>query len=125
MDETCIPAICRERVKYCDGRLEDTRKLFLNQVVSVEKSISNAKDDMERRLAAMNEFRTQLEKQADNFLDRGYYEIQHKMLVDKLENLKQWRDIQEGKASWTNLLAVLAIAVSVIFGILHFLTGLK
>ena len=125
MEDPCMPTVCRDRERHCHDRLEDTRKLFLIQIESMDKAVAQAKDEMDRRLEGMNQFRAQLERQTDTFMDKGYYDVQHKALTDKIELLMNWKNIQEGKSSWTNLLAVLAIAVSVIFGILHFISGLK
>ena len=128
MEENCLPAYCRERVKHCDSRMEDTRRFFIAQVEAMEKSILQAKVDMERRLEGMNEFRAQLERQADTFLDKGYYTLEHKNMMDKVEILIRWKDRSEGKASWTNLMAAAALAISALVGLfplLHFLTGVK
>jgi hypothetical protein len=122
--EECSPA-CRDREKHCRERLEDTRKLFILQSDSMEKAIAAAKSDMERRLEGMNQFRAQLERQADSFLDRGYYDVQHRALLDKIEALIDWRNRQEGKAMSNNLMSIVAILISVIFGILHFVSGMK
>jgi polysaccharide deacetylase 2 family uncharacterized protein YibQ len=64
-----------------DKRLDDIKS---------EKDIALkvAKDEMERRLEGMNEFRNQLEKQASNFVDEGTYKLAHNNLSDKISKLE-------------------------------------
>jgi SMC interacting uncharacterized protein involved in chromosome segregation len=45
--------------------------------------------DMERRLEGMNEFREQLNRQTQTFVTRETFEINHKELCKKLEELKE------------------------------------
>ena len=125
MNDTCNPLMCRERAKYCDGRLEDTRKMFIKEIDNLHKSIDTAKAELERRLESMNEFRSQLEKQAKTFLDKGYYDLQHGILLDRLNSLQRSKDIQDGRSSISNYIAGAAILISLIFGMLHFVAGLR
>ena len=120
MDETCNSAICRERAKHCAERLDDTRKLFLVQMESMEKAIMEARSDLERRLAGMNEFRAQLEKQAKSFMSKDYYELQHNVLEDKIEVLVAESNVAKGRHSWNSILAVAAVLIALATAILDY-----
>ena len=85
---------------YFDARIDSVEKIAeLNTLAvsdlskattdSIEKSTNLAKEDMERRLEGMNEFRTQLKDQTATFINRGEYDTKHQLLLDSLNNLSK------------------------------------
>jgi len=149
-DPKCFPSICDVRAEGCSRRMDAiieridmvaaSQKASLDHLTKVidlmsasqKNALDNAKVDMDRRLEAMNEFRSQLTKQAGTFVDRDYYGIQHQNLVDRsdrersrLDDLFMWRSEMQGKTSWVNFMSAIALLVSIIFGVLHFVTNLK
>ena len=99
--------------------------MFIKEIDNLHKSIDTAKAELERRLESMNEFRSQLEKQSKTFLDKDYYDLQHGILLDRINSLQRSRDIQDGRSSISNYIAGAAILISLIFGMLHFIAGLR
>jgi len=76
-------------------RIEETSRL---REENAERSLGLAKQDMDRRLEAMNEFRAQLEKQAVTFLTTERYEACHGRLVDQIANLEKQQAAGEARA---------------------------
>ena len=124
-----------DRINYlaiAEEKSLDNLKDIMNIMSAAQnQALATAKMEMDRRLEGMNEFRKQLSEQVDTFVDKGYYEIQHKFVIDRLDRqrtrvdeLQLWRSALEGKSSWSNFIAVVALAVSVLFGILHFVSGI-
>jgi len=72
---------CSKMLEVFDKRLDD---------IKTEKDVALkvAKDEMERRLEGMNEFRNQLERQASNFVDEGTYKLAHNNISDKISKLE-------------------------------------
>jgi hypothetical protein len=149
MDACESTAICDVRAEGCSRRMDAILDRINSLAELQEKSIAHltkvidlmataqrdaldaAKVEMDRRLENMNEFRSQLTHQASTFVDKSYYGIQHQNLIDRsdrersrLDDLYLWRSAQQGRASWTNFVAAAALLVSIVFGILHFLTSI-
>ena len=77
-----------------------------------DEALRSAKDEMNRRLEGMNEFRKQLEKQTVTFLSREEYEAKHQLINHKIEGLSKMVYIGVG------ILIVVQIAIGVV---LHFM----
>ena len=143
-------AICDVRAQGCSARmdaildriniladLQDKDIAHLTKVIdlmalSQQDALKAAKVEMDRRLDNMNEFRAQLTAQAGTFVDKEYYSIQYQNLIERLDrarartdDLMLWRSGLQGKTSWTNFVAVVALLVSIVFGILHFLSNIS
>jgi hypothetical protein len=73
--------------------------------------------DLERRLETMNEYREQLTRQSLTFLNRETYEINHKELCNKLEELKT--EVQR-RPTWAITMLVSFTLSLVAFMITHF-----
>jgi hypothetical protein len=81
---------------------------------------------------SLNNSQARLDKDRDEYLRQDIYKSEHQNLVSRVDKLSQrigeiqlWRAGMEGKASRSNLVAMVAIAISIIFGILHFFQGVK
>ena len=66
-----------------------------------EKQIELAKEDMERRLEGMNEFRAQLTAQANTFLSRPEAQLQIEKLITRIVLLEKGINFREGTRHWT------------------------
>jgi chlorite dismutase len=128
--ERAIKAICDkldEREKYVNMRFLELEKHDSLQKREHEKQIANAREDMERRLDSMNEFRAQLEKQAGSFLTRVEYETKHDLIVnrisasmDSINGIRNELREKLGERKW--LTAIISVFISaIVFLISHFL----
>ena len=98
---------------------------YIESLISAQKEATKvAKDEMNRRLEGMNEFREQLRTQASTFLTRERFDVEHELLKEKIEELLLWKAEQQGKNDRANLISIIAVIVSVFVGIastiLHF-----
>lgn len=86
-----------------------------------QMALDLAKKEMDRRLEAMNEFRAQLEKQANTFLTTERYESCHGRLVDQITFLEKAQVAAEarGKVYATIVAAVISLLVGVVA---HYIT---
>ena len=98
-------------------------KRLAGEIVFNAKATDLAKVDMERRLEGMNEFRSQLERQAGTFLTRDRFDVEHKILADKMSDITQWKSGQEGKQGRANIISIIALIVTVIFSFAHTITS--
>ena len=130
------PSRCAERKEYCDKRLDDLRRYVCAQFTAIEKAaalaagelekdVTLARAEMERRLEGMNEFRAQLEKQASTFMSRDYYDSEHRSLFNEVRLLREWKSQTEGAKGWSNILAAAAVLISLAVGILHFFSTMR
>jgi hypothetical protein len=112
---------CQQQRDACEKRLEDVCRWISVQFISQEKAIKVASDEMNRRLEGMNEFREQLNRQAGTFVEKNLYEAEYAALRKEIELLREWKARSEGATSWSNIMAVIALIVSMIAGILNFM----
>ena len=119
-DISCTSAVCRVRAKHCAERLDDTRNLFLVQMAAMDKAVQEAKKEMDRRLDGMNEFRSQLEKQASTFVEKPYYDLQHNVLEKQIEVLVAESNVAKGRHSWNSILAIAAVLIALATAILDY-----
>jgi len=125
MTENCRNDFCDQRAEACDTRFVYLEKMSCVKADAVERALSVAKEEMNRRLEGMNGFRKQLEKQTNSFVDKGYYDLEHRNLRAELDLLREWKQIQVGKSSTTNLLAAVSMLLSFIVAVLHFFPGVR
>ena len=62
-----------------------------------EEALKTAKSEMDRRLEGMNEFRRQLDKQADTFMDKNEQKIINKSCADSINALQNIKSKLDGK----------------------------
>ena len=72
----------------------------------------------------MNAFRSQLNSQASTFMTRERFDVEHKILVDKIQDINRREAIQEGKQSRSLLLSGIAIVISVIIAVVDIVVRL-
>jgi hypothetical protein len=115
----CQDRLCLLREEACNNRFKYLEKTITLQSLSDEKAVSVARKEMDRRLDGMNEFREQLQSQATTFIEKKYYDMEHKLLRSEIDGLREWRSRCEGQTSWANVIAIAAIIISAFVGILH------
>ena len=99
----------REFVKCEITHLE--QKMNITHIKN-DEALRSAKDEMNRRLESMNEFRNQLEKQANTFISRDEYEPKHELVNQKVDSISKMVYIGVG------ILIVVQIAIGLV---LHFM----
>lgn len=89
--------------EYLDIRFDALETSFDNQVEAQERALELAKNEVDRRLLAMNGFREQMQMQATTFIARA----EHTEVVEKIETdirfLRESKATMEGKASTTQV----------------------
>ena len=117
--------VCSEKMKglkdYVDGRFN----------ANVEALVLRTKE-IDAHLLSLNNSQARLDKDRDDYLRQDIYKSEHQNLVSRVDKLSTriseiqlWRATAEGKSSKSNLIAMVALAISVIFGLLHFFQGVK
>jgi len=134
--------------EHFDDKFIELEKRLSEKQKYQEKALQTAKEELNRRLEGMNEFREQLQSQAVTFLTRerfdsqsekhtaehktidekisrllssDLYHSEHKTLADKVEEISTWKSKQEGAQSFANIVSVIAVIISIFMGILHFI----
>jgi hypothetical protein len=131
---------------------ESLEKEIHNKWAANAEALTTAATEMNRRLESMNEFRAQLTAQASTFLPRerfdetteahrieherlgkalaaclpqDLYRSEHGELVKKVEGLTTWKSTREGAASKSNLIAIVAVVITVIGIVLQLTHSIK
>jgi hypothetical protein len=78
-------------------RFDELDKRMALRDTTNQQAIAVARELMEKRLAGMNEFRTQLKDQAANFVVKDTYETRHTALDNKLQDMQLWRANIDGR----------------------------
>lgn len=91
-----------------------------------QRAIDKAEKMMGDRLAAMNEFRSQLKDQAGRFVTRDELKLISDKLSDDVDALEKIADVAEGKASQSSMIFSYAISIiSLIIAVASLLTRMK
>ena len=98
--------------EHLETRLEDSRNALIL-----------AKEQLEKRLDAMNEWRAQSRDQSGTFLTRNEFTVLHNQLVEDIRYLRESKAKLEGKASQlsVNISLMFALLGSILsaFSLLH------
>jgi transcription-repair coupling factor (superfamily II helicase) len=90
---------------------------------SLENSFNTANIGLEKRLEAMNEFRSQLKDQASGFFTRNEHEQFAKRVDEDLRSLRESRAALEAKADQAQVnVALLLSSIGTVIGIIGFLS---
>jgi hypothetical protein len=108
--------LCKLRADMCDRRFSDLERILTNQISAQDRMTETTKKDLERRLEGMNQFREQLERQTNTFVDKGMYSVEHKIIAKEIEALREWKSSLEGKSSWSVVISIIALLVSAAIG---------
>jgi hypothetical protein len=88
------------------------------QLKALKEATNLARENMERRLEGMNEFRNQLNSQANTFMTRDAFEARHLLIQTQVDDLRAFKATSEGKASQ------LSVIISFIVGAAGVIIGL-
>jgi hypothetical protein len=93
------------------ARLEGKFECLDEKQERIARQREEDRQDMDRRLAGMNEIRDQLNRQAATFLTITTYSDSHESLRQRIDRLEQNQAKAAGKASQTSVLVLGAVAV--------------
>lgn len=93
--------------------LEEKEDKATVQFKAINNAISVAKTEMDRRLEGMNEFRSQLEKQATTFASQGEVNLRLYAMDEKVRQLEHSISQFAGASKWSDHLITAMIAVAV------------
>lgn len=119
---------------YVDQRFADNDKALQAALVSQEKAVqaaltaakeavSKAEVAAEKRFDNQNEFRGQLSDQANTFLPRKEYDVQHQALADNVRDLTDRFNKSEGKSSgvgatWAIVVTIITIGIALVTAVI-------
>lgn len=115
-----------ESIRAISTKLDEREKQVNNKFEALERSVSIARGEMDRRLEGMNEFRSQLESQTRTFLSRRESDARH-LLIDTrsnanskaIEELKMNFSRGVGAKQWTDYLITVGVS-ALVYVVLHF-----
>jgi membrane-associated HD superfamily phosphohydrolase len=76
-----------EREERTKDRFSAMEKAVATAFQNSERAIDKADASNQRHFAQVNEFRQSLQDQTSKYLEKTVYDVQHKMLADKLETI--------------------------------------
>jgi len=102
----------REDVRILEEKVVQLAEHIESHIVYSERAVDKAEEAMTKRLEGMNEFRSQLTNQSKTFITYEVYDVNHKLLESKIDNIS--------KTVWIGI--GIAIAFSFVVPIvLHFI----
>lgn len=104
---------------YTDRRFKDNQKAVDAALVSQEKAIIKAETATEKRFESVNEFRKTLSDQTNTFMPRTEGENRITAVSDKVTELTDRLNLNDGQAKGSqltrgNLIAYIGVAVAII-----------
>jgi hypothetical protein len=104
--------------KHIESRIDGAIVLVEARFVAAEKAIMLAKEDIDRRLDAMNELRAQITLERTEFVTRAWYTQAHDALEERLRTVEQFKSNIDGKIYMLGgLLIIMQIGLA---AIVHF-----
>jgi len=100
--------------EHLEKRIEDLEKRFIIIQENQRENLLYAKRELDLRLAGMNEVREQLADQARTFLPAKTWEIQHQYVLDRIEDIKIWKEQQIGKQARANIISIVSASIALI-----------
>lgn len=107
------------RLEKYDIKLDGCQRMLAAHQEGTDKALDAAKEELERRLESMNQFRAQLEMQSRTFLTREYYESRHTVLAQKIDMLDKMQVAAEARSKVYAV--VVAATISVLVGLTIFI----
>lgn len=101
--------------EYVDCAIRSERALRETQHNEVAKALEVAREGMEKRLDAMNEFREALKDQTMRAVGRSEYELAHNVLAEKIRTLEL--ESTKREVSARNVAIISSIVASLLVGI--------
>jgi hypothetical protein len=104
---------CLEHSGIC-RKLDSLKEEIELRFAALEKAMAATKADLNIRLEGMNEFRAQLDKQAQTFVPRTEIKLANDRLEDKLDILLTRSAEQKGSTKWIDHIITVLIGLAVI-----------
>ena len=105
--------------EYLEHRLDSSKEYYEVRFLAMEKAVSTAQSSLDKRLDAMNEFRSTLKDQNASFITRTEYT----QMAKEVQDLRESRAILEGKASQNSVLVAYAMAgLGLLIGVIGLIT---
>ena len=105
---------CQEHSGVC-GKINAIKREIELRFQSLEKAIASTKNDLDIRLASMNEFRAQLDRQSRTFVPRKEIELTINKLEEKIDLLLARSSEKLGSTKWVDHIITVLIGMAVIF----------
>ena len=102
-------------LRVLEARVEAHREIVDVKLAANDRDKQFAKEDMERRLKDMNEFRAQLTQQANMFATRAELKGEAEKLDLKLAPLLSASAVRQGATRWSDHIITVLIAAAVAF----------
>jgi len=101
-----------------DKAVGNLEKIMFIKIDSMEKALFLARQELDRRLEGMNEFREQLRAQANTFVTREIADTRYMAMEDRLRSLEDKRSNLEGRM-W--IIPTVIIIIQIIIMIVSFI----
>lgn len=108
--------------KAVTDALTSAEKAVAAALAAAEKAVSKAEMATEKRFDNVNEFRAQLNDQANTFVPRQEYQVQHDPLVERVGKLENNLYAREGQSSGQK--ATIAYIISAIVSATAIITAI-
>ena len=79
-----------------------------------DRAIASARQDMERRMGEMNEFRGQLSAQANTFISRTELRLEMEKVITRILLLEKSMNFREGSRHWSEYLLMAGISGAIV-----------
>lgn len=104
---------------YIDSELKRIEQASDLKYLSIKEATTLAKNEVDIRLAGMNEFRQALKDSNATFMTKAEFSIYHDKLSEDVKSLRESRASTEGKATMTSVyisyaIALIALTISII-----------
>lgn len=104
---------------YFEARLDALDQKLNLLFQHIEKNTKLARDQVDARLAVMNEIRGAMNDMTERMLTKAEFELTIRALSSDIRDLREWRATMEGKASQSSVnIALLLAGVGLIIGML-------
>lgn len=107
--------------EYLESKLAEMDRRYEVQSKLQDQALTLAKKELEHRLQGMNEFRAQLERQTGTFYTREKAEADMAVVKSQIAGFETWKAAHDGRAVTAHGVSIIALIISIVFGILHFL----
>lgn len=78
-------SVLQERVKALEARLTEHQRIQAREMEADQKSVERTRQEMERRLSEMNEFRAQLSTERSAYVTRDILDARLSGLLERIE----------------------------------------
>lgn len=95
-------------------KIEGLEKLIDVRLNAIEKALEVAQEEMDSRLEAMNEFRSQLTSQASTFISKESVDLKIEKLDTRIDSITHLKDLETGSMKWRDHILTVLISCAVL-----------